>query len=233
MALTQRVSTVPRSREARPPLRAGLRLKPVALRRLTLGAALAAVALASPPAVTPAAAFELSTAYPGVAIGPGQTTTFALHVTSTRRERVELAVTQAPPGWGARLRGGGSQISAVTADPAKPPAVELEVRVPAEATPGADRIVVQGTTPSQTRVLPVDLNVAADVAGAAELTAEFSTLRDNASDTFSFNLTLRNSSAPAASFALAATGPEGWTVDARPSASAQATRRLSGAVLSR
>jgi uncharacterized membrane protein len=150
-------------------------------------------------------------------------TTFTLDVTSDRRERVDLAVVEAPPGWGTTLRGGGFAVSTVYTDPSTPPTVELEVRVPGDAAPGAYRVVVQGSTAGQRQTLVVNLNVAENVAGAFELTSEFSTLRGKASDTFSFNLTLRNSSSRAASFGLAAKGPEGWTVDARPSASTQAT----------
>jgi len=176
------------------------------------------------PVTTPSAgAFELATDYPGVAVGPGEVTTFALDVTSARRERVDLTVAEAPPGWGTTLRGGGFEVSTVYTDPAAPPTVELEVRVPADATPGGYRVVVAGSTPGQRQELVVNLNVAENVASAFELTSEFSTLRGKSTDTFSFDLTLRNSSARAASFGLAATGPEGWVVDARPSASTQAT----------
>lgn len=121
------------------------------------------------------------------------------------------------------MRGGGFEVSTVYTDPATPPSLELEVRVPADATPDGYRVVVRASTGSQRQDLVVNLNVAENVAGAFELTSEFSSLRGKASDTFSFNLTLRNSSARAATFGLAATGPEGWIVDARPSASNQAT----------
>jgi len=178
--------------------------------------------LLSPLATGTAGAFELSTDYPGVAVGPGETTTFALDVTSSGRERVDLRVAEAPAGWGTTLRGGGFEVSTVYTDPDSPPAVELEVRVPGDAAPGGYRVVVEGRSGGQTRTLVVNLNVAEDVAGAFELTSEFATLRGKASDTYSFNLTLRNSSARAATFGLSAAGPEGWVVDARPSASTQA-----------
>ena len=189
------------------------------------GAAVVVMAalLLNPLTTSAAGAFELSTDYPGVAVGPGETTSFALDVTSDRRERVDLSVVEAPAGWGTTLRGGGLEVSSVFTDPESPPSVELEVRVPADATPGGFRVVVQGAGSGQTRMLIVNLNVAENVAGAFELTSEFATLRGKASDTYSYNLTLRNSSARAATFGLAATGPEGWVVDARPSASTQAT----------
>ena len=192
-------------------------------RRGGLVVALVVAVVLSPLGTGTAGAFELSTDYPGVAVGPGETTTFALDVTSTTRERVDLRIAEAPPAWGTTLRGGGFQVSTVYTDPAAPPAVELEVRVPADAAPGGYRVVVEGRAGGQARSLVVNLNVAENVADAFELTSEFATLRGKASDTFSFNLTLRNSSARAASFGLTASGPEGWVIDARPSASTQAT----------
>lgn len=198
-------------------------MRKMLLRRAGAVVVVIAVVLLSPLSMSVAGAFELSTDYPGVAVGPGETTSFALDVTSDRRERVDLSVVEAPPGWGTTLRGGGLEVSSVFTDPASPPAIELEVRVPADATPGGFRVVVQGSSAGQIRTLVVNLNVAEDVAGAFELTSEFATLRGKASDTYSYNLTLRNSSARATTFALTATGPEGWIVDARPSASTQAT----------
>jgi len=192
------------------------------VRRAGAGTAIATAVLLSLLASTPAFAFEVSTDYPGVAVGPGETATFALDVTSDRRERVDLSVVEAPPGWGTTLRGGGFEVSSVYTDPESPPTVELEVRVPADATPGGYRVLIRGASGSQTRVLEVNLNVAEDVAGAFELTSEFATLRGKSSDTYSFDLTLRNSSPRAATFGLTASGPDGWTVDARPSASSQA-----------
>ena len=65
--------------------------------------------------------------------------------------------------------------------------------------------------------------MAEDVAGAFELTSEFTQLRGSATDTFRFDLTLESSSPRQASFSLAAVGPDDWTVTARPSAQQQAS----------
>lgn len=193
------------------------------VRRVAAIVVVVGVVLLNPMAMPAARAFELSTDYPGVAVGPGESSSFVLDLPSDRRERVDLAIAESPPGWGTTLRGGGFEVSSVYTDPASPPAVSLEVRVPADALPGGYRVVVQASSAGQTQALPVDLNVAENVAGAFDLTSEFATLRGKVSDTYSFNLTLRNSSARAATFGLTATGPEGWAVDARPSASTQAT----------
>ncbi|MER3452569.1 MAG: hypothetical protein C4344_02490, partial [Acidimicrobiia bacterium] len=70
--------------------------------------------------------------------------------------------------------------------------------------------------------LPVDFDVAADVAGAFTLTSEFTQLRGTATDTFTFDLTLENNSPRQATFNLDAAGPRGWDVKARATAQQQA-----------
>jgi uncharacterized membrane protein len=52
--------------------------------------------------------------------------------------------------------------------------------------------------------------------------ADFPSLQGSATDTFRFDLTLANRSGREATFSLAAAGPEGWTVSARPSTEQQA-----------
>lgn len=169
-----------------------------------------------------AGAAELTTTYPTVVVGAGDSITLDLKVTSSRRERVGLAVVESPRGWTARLQGGGFTIGAVYTDPSSPPAVQLVVRVPGDAAPGTGRVVVRATAPSGSQDLPLELTVAEGVAGAAGLEAEFPRLRGSTTDTFRFDLTLRNDGSRAVTFGLEATGPEGWQVTARPAAQQQA-----------
>lgn len=175
------------------------------------------------PAAPPAAAFDLATDYPSVRVQPGQTLTFDLDITSDRRERVSLRVAAAPEGWTTTLRGGGFEISGVFTDPDIKPAVQLDVTVPEDAQPGTYQIAVEATGPGETEVLTLDLEVTPEAAGAFELTTDFPRLVGGASDTFRFDLDLRNNSARAVTFALEASGPEGWEVRARPVTEQQAT----------
>jgi len=192
-----------------------------------VGTALAAVLLAVPvilvAGASPAGAFELTTAYPAVRVGPGEQAEMDLAVTSPTIERVALAVTEVPPGWQARLTGGGFQIGAVFTDPDDPPEVTLKVNVPDDAAEGVHRIVVRAQSGAQVVDLPVEFDVAADAPGAFTLTSEFAQLRGSSTDTFRFDLDLESDSPREATFDLAATGPEGWTITARPSGQSQAT----------
>ena len=187
-----------------------------------LAGALAASALMIVGPATPAGAAELTTDYPAVTVAPGQTVTLDLEVTSSRRERVGLQVVEAPERWTTRLRGGGFEVQAVYADPTSPPTVQLSVGVPDDAGPGLGRVVVRATAPSGSSDLVVDLTVGDAGSGAGELTADFPEVRGAASDTFRFDLSLRNDATRAVTYGLEANGPQGWQVTARPSAQEQA-----------
>lgn len=181
---------------------------------------IAAAAVVVP--ASPAGAVELSTDYPAVTAGPGDSVTFDLRAISPRRERVELAVVEVPEQWSARLVGGGRPIGAVTADPTSSPPVQVVVSVPEDARAGTGRVVVRATAASGAQDLALEVTVAEGTAAEAGLEAQFPRLQGGTTDTFRFDLTIRNDSAQAATFGLEARGPEGWVVSARPAAQEQA-----------
>lgn len=171
---------------------------------------------------TPAAAVELVTPYPAVAAEPGQTSTFDLQVTSDESELVQLRVTDAPEGWDTVLRGDGREVSAVYASANEAREVQLDVTVPADAAEDDHRVTVTAVGDSGRSTLPLTLTIVEQAAEAFEFTADFPSLQGSATDTFRFDLTLANRSGREATFSLAAAGPEGWTVSARPSTEQQA-----------
>lgn len=170
----------------------------------------------------PASGAEIVTPYPAVAVEPGETSTFDLEITSDESELVELNVPNAPDGWETVLRGGGREVSAVHASPDQPGEVQLDVTVPADAEEGSHQVAVQASAGSGDDTLPLTLNIVEQAAEAFELTTEFPSLQGSATDTFSFDLNLANRSGQEATFSLAAAGPEGWDVQARPSTEQQA-----------
>lgn len=190
--------------------------------RLRLMPALFSGLLISAVMALPAQAAEIVTPFPGVAVEPGQTATFDLTVHSDARERVGLRVAEAPDGWTTLIRGGGNEIDAVYTDPDSPAQAQVEVQVPADAPAGTQRVTVEASAGSGDSTLALDLRVVEHVADAFELTTEFPTLQGSNTDTFRFDLTLANHTAQEASFQLAASGPEGWTVEANPSTEQQA-----------
>ena len=187
-----------------------------------LSAAFSGLLLVPLATATPAAAVELVTPYPAVAAEPGQTSTFDLQVTSDESELVQLRVTGAPEGWDTVLRGDGREVSAVHASANEPREVQLDISVPADAAEGDHRVTVAATGDSGRSTLPLTLTIVEQAAEAFEFTADFPSLQGSATDTFRFDLTLANRSGREATFSLAAAGPEGWTVSARPSTEQQA-----------
>ena len=178
---------------------------------------------AASPAATLAATqpFALTTPYPSVVVAPGASVSFAVTVTTATPERVGLALTGVPSGWTALVHGGGDLIDAVETGGPTPPAVRVDVTVPASAT-GDATIDLVGTAPGETRRLPLQVRVEASVAGGVTLTSDFPSLKGPAGQTFDFNLTLTNQSAQDLTFAVNAQGPTGWTVAAKLTGQSQA-----------
>lgn len=171
-------------------------------------------------------ALQLVTPYPAVSVQAGKSVTLNLEVITPTRRRVDLQVVETPPGWNAVLRGGGFVIHGVFGSPkdadTTPPQVQLEVQVPTDVAQGDYRVLVRGTAAGATDVLTVDVRVSEAAAGAVTLSPEFPSLRGSSTDTFPFSITLTNNSPDETTFSLAAEGPEGWRVEARPTAEARA-----------
>jgi uncharacterized membrane protein len=142
---------------------------------------------------------------------------------ATTRQEVALAVAEAPEGWQSVLRGGGFVIGGVTADPAEPPAVDLEVAVPTDAANGQHTVVVEATGPGGSDRLELVLEVASQPVGGIALETEFPTLRGGPDDTFRYDLQLTNQTPDEITLAFDAVGPEGWVLTAGPASEQQAS----------
>jgi uncharacterized membrane protein len=167
----------------------------------------------------------LTTDFPAVVVAPGTDLSFDVTVESNRPARVALAVVGAPQGWTAKLFGGGHVVDGVSAGGSKAPTVRLDVNVPADAT-GTHRITVNASDGSREASLPLDVRVDASAAGDVTLTTDFPQLRGPSDQEFSFNLTLRNDTAEDLTFAVNATGPQGWTVSTQITGEAQAASAI-------
>jgi uncharacterized membrane protein len=167
---------------------------------------------------------ELVTDYPSVSLRPGDTASFELRALSAQRERLDLAVAQAPPGWAARILGEGREVAAVIADPdpEATPTVDVEADVPVDARPGTYDVVITATGPSGVSTLPLAITVTELASAPFELSAEFPELSGAPDQTFSFAVDVANNTGRDATFAIEASGPTGWDVSARPTAQSQA-----------
>ena len=187
---------------------------------LTLGL-LAALA----PAATAVGVLNLTTPYPAVTVSPDSRVSFDLSVDTDDPARVDLELQGVPASWTASLHGGGFVVDAVQADGSEPTTVRLDVDVPAEAT-GTTRITVRATGNQATATLPLDITVEAAAGGEVTIEPDFPGLRGPSDDTFTFNLTMRNSREVDLTFTATAQGQPGWTVEATPTGQAQATSAI-------
>jgi len=165
---------------------------------------------------------SITTPYPAVSVAPGSKASFDLSVSSTQPERIDLRVAGAPSGWTASLRGGGYVVTGVQVDGKSAQSVRLDVGVPADAAAHTYRITVDATSNASSATLPIDIAVSPSAAGSVTLKTDFPSLKGPSSTTFTFNLTLTNSTAQDLTFGLNAQGPTGWQVTARPASQSQA-----------
>ncbi|GIU92631.1 MAG: ABC transporter substrate-binding protein [Acidimicrobiia bacterium] len=165
----------------------------------------------------------LEVLYPGVVVEPGDQATFDLEATSTTPRQLELRVDGLPEGWTATFRGGGSDISRVTAD-SDPTSFDLNVDVPADAAEGSYRFRVVASDVGADLAASVDLEIVvrAGAGGEVVLTPDFPGLRGPADATFTFRVEVRNDTPQEVQLELDASGPEGWRVTARPTTEEQA-----------
>jgi uncharacterized membrane protein len=178
-------------------------------------------------AVSPAGAqttgLTLSTPYPGLTVEPGDTAGFDLSLSADAVGSVGLAVEGVPDGWTATFRGGGFVVNQVTAGPDLAPELRLDVIVPTGTADGDYPLTVTASGGGTSATLPVTVSVQGGAGGSVALTPEFPGLRGPASETFTFNLDVRNDTPSEVTLELEAEGPIGWTVEARPQAASQAS----------
>ncbi|HEY7565840.1 MAG TPA: NEW3 domain-containing protein [Acidimicrobiia bacterium] len=197
------------------------------MRKVKVAAALAGLIvislLAAPASAQTSSGLTLTTPYPGLTVEPGDTAGFDLVLTATATTTVSLSVDGVPDGWTATFHGGGFVVSQVTAGPDAAPELSLDVIVPTETTDGEYPLSLEATSPQGTVSLPLQVTVQGGAGGVVTLTPDFPGLRGSASDTFTFNVEVRNETPAEAQLELAAEGPIGWTVEARPQSAAQAS----------
>jgi len=195
------------------------------LRRLAAAAVTGALALAVTAPTTLAQDLTITTPYPAVVVSPGSNVSFDIEVKTSTPERVELELSGAPEAWNASLHGGGFVIDAVETNGTDAATVRVDLDVPADAT-GTTRMTLRGTIGSEVVELPLQVRVEADATGDLTLTTDFPSLRGPSSQTFNFNLTLRNDTAEDLTFSVNAQAPTGWTVTANLTGQSQAASAI-------
>jgi uncharacterized membrane protein len=204
-----------RDRRALPPAPARGRARALAaIGLLTMTLAVAPTAMA--------AGLSLTTPYPSVSVAPGSKVSFSITVSANPNQQVAVAVNGAPSDWKATLRGGGYVVNGIQADETGKATLSLEVQVPATATDGVTLLTVVGFVGGARAELPLAITVNGAMAGDVTLSSDVPSLQGASGSSFTFNLTLSNDSAEDLTFAVTASGPTGWEVNATLTGQAQA-----------
>ncbi len=185
-----------------------------------------AALLAAAPASLAANPVTLTTPYPAIEVAPGAKVNLTVSIGTASAGRVDLAVSDVPAEWTATIRGGGFLVNGVQSDGTKATDVTLDIVVPAAAPAGTHRITLRATSDGSEATLPVDITVTPSAAGEVSLTTDFPELKGSSDKSFPFSLTLHNDTPDDLTFVVEASGPSGWTVDAKVTSQAQAASAI-------
>ena len=183
--------------------------------------AITAIVGLSAPAALAADTLTLTSSYPGVVVAPGSHVSFDINVKSSPAARVDLKLSGVPSDWTASLQGGGFVVNAVQTNGKDAVAVRLDLGIPDGAS-GTTHLTVTGTGLGQTVNLGLDVTVQAQAGGDVQLTTDVPSVQGASSSSFTFQLSIHNNTPSDLTFTVAATGPTGWTVDAKLNAASQA-----------
>ena len=184
---------------------------------------LAAIAGPLAPLTAAAGGVTVTTPFPAIVAEPGSTASFALAIDVSSARQVSLGAEDVPSGWTARFRGGGLVIDGAYVTPGDDPEITLDLEIPEDTPAGSTNLRVVAAGGGGEDTLRLTIRVADAAAGSVTLTSDFPELQAAAGSEFTFNVTLQNDTAADTTFTMNATGPEGWTVEAKPQSQEQAT----------
>ena len=162
---------------------------------------------------------DMSTAYPGISVKPGDAISFNLDFTNAGAgESVALSASKLPDGFTGYFEGDGKNISNVyvkNGDNDK--LASYNVTVPDNAAEGSYTVTLNAAGESNADSITLTMNVSSEELGSSKLTTEYPEQEGAAGTTFTFNSTIQNNSSNNQSFCLSAQAPDGWKVAFTPS----------------
>jgi len=161
--------------------------------------------------------FSISTNYPSMFIGIGETVTLRMTVRSPSSQIVTLDVADLPKGWSAEFRGGGRVIRSIFVQQNSPAEVELRVTPPAGAAPGTYRFKALAQASGAKAEFPIELIVQEKVPTRLSLESDFPTLRGGSESPFNFSATLKNDGDDDVTVTLFADAPKEFAVTLKSS----------------
>lgn len=145
------------------------------------------------PAPAEGGGFSVSTEYPSIVVGIGETVTLDIDIYSPAAQTVTLEAKGLPQGWEAEFRGGGRVIRSVYLEQNSSAKVQLRISQPAGGAQAATyRFSVVAQANGMTSEFPIELIVKEKAPAKLTFQTDFPTLRGGTESAFTFNATLKN-----------------------------------------
>jgi uncharacterized membrane protein len=170
---------------------------------LTLGITSPVLAQAASPG-----GLSISTAYPSMVVGIGETVTLNMAINSPTSQVVNLDVAKLPQDWTAEFRGDGRVIQSVYVAANTPSTVELRVTPSSTVKAGTYNFNVIAKGGSEVSQFPVEFIVKEKAPARLSFQTDYPTVRGGSDAAFNFNLTLQNEGDDDLSVNLAAEAPK-------------------------
>lgn len=162
---------------------------------------------------TPPGSLWISTSYPSMEVGIGETVNLTLNVRSPIAQTVRLEVANLPDGWTAEFRGGGRVIHSVYVPQDETSTVDLRVTPAADVRAGTHELEVIAEGSGQRAEFPIELIVRDKLPAQLTFETDFPTIRGGSDSPFNFSTTLRNEGDEDISVVLAADAPRELAVN--------------------
>lgn len=134
----------------------------------------------------------LSTSYPSMVVGIGETVTLNMEVESAVAQTVGLSVNDLPNGWTSEFRGGGRIIASIYTENGNSARVELRVTTPATVRAGTYEFTVVAQGQNERTEFPIEFNVKDKAPARLSFETDFPTIRGGSESAFNFSVNVKN-----------------------------------------
>jgi uncharacterized membrane protein len=184
--------------------------------RLLLMALLAGLVFSATPSVHAqegsTSGLSISTAFPSMVVGIGETVTLSMDINSTTSQVVNLQLANLPKDWNAEFRGGGRVVESVYVAANTPSKVELRVTPPDTVKAGMYDFMVDAKDTAETSEFPVEFIVKDKAPSRLSLDTTYPTIRGGSDTTFTYSLTLKNDGDNDLTYTLVTDAPKDFAV---------------------
>jgi uncharacterized membrane protein len=155
---------------------------------------------------------SISTAYPSMVVGIGETVTLNMNILSPASQVVNLDLAGLPQDWTAEFRGDGRVIEAAYVAANSPSTVELRVTPASSVKADTYNFTVVAKAGSETSQFPIEFIVKDKAPARLSFETDYPTVRGGSDAAFNFNVTLKNEGDDDLSVNLSAEAPKELSV---------------------